>query len=96
MKCIFISHHVIFPTQFESTKLENLVKIYGRNIEQCTGWNPNPNWALDNSGFFHLWSTSSGFRSHYFCGIRDFLILIDLLIINMIIIGQNNYLISKK
>ena len=34
-----------------------------RNTDQYTGWNPNPNWALDNSGFFLLWLTSSGFRS---------------------------------
>ena len=29
----------------------NQVKSYGRNTDQCTGWNPNPNWALDNSEF---------------------------------------------
>jgi hypothetical protein len=38
-------------------------KSYGQNTDQCTGWYPNLNWPLDDFGFFHLWSTSSGFRS---------------------------------
>ena len=49
---IFVAHHVSFPTKFESTQLDNGVKSYAQNTYQCTGWNPNPNWALDNSGFF--------------------------------------------
>ena len=65
MRHIFVSHHVSFPVQFESTQSDNLIKSYGQNTDQCMGWNPNPNWALDNSRFFHLWSTSSGFRSPY-------------------------------
>ncbi len=65
VKCIVVLYHVSCPTQFESTQSDNWVKSYGQNTEQCTGWNSNPNWALDNSEFFHLWSTSSGFRSPY-------------------------------
>ena len=26
--------------------------IIGQNTEKCTSWNPNLNWALDNSEFF--------------------------------------------
>ena len=47
-----LAHHVIFPTQFESTQSDNCVKSYDQNTDQCTSWNPNPNWALDNFGFF--------------------------------------------
>ena len=52
ISCIFVAHHVIFSAQFESTQSDNWVKSYGQNTDQCTGWNPNPNWALDNFGFF--------------------------------------------
>ena len=62
---MFVARHVRFPVQFESTPSNNGVKSYGWNTDQCTGSNPNPNWVLDNFGFFHLWSTFSGFRSPY-------------------------------
>ena len=48
-------------------------------------------------GFFtfgQLLNTSSGFRSPTLAELEIFLILINLLIINMIIIDQNNYLNS--
>jgi hypothetical protein len=52
IRYIVVAHLVSFPAQFGSTQSDNFVKRYGQNSDQYTGWNPNPNWALDNSEFF--------------------------------------------